>query len=149
MIPCSFMLISVYLRRIPHANSIVCYLGTTCFTSSIHPHVRLSTGLLPYKLRKCAGPTSSAWASTKNQPQLPTNLQLITPKGTTNSCRFFRSIPKKSKICPIINFTGSKYVWDHHSYLEKSVTSPIRATLSTIKASMDGRALAEKSQWNR
>ena len=89
------MLISVYLRRIPHANSIVCYLGTTSFTSIIHPHVRLSTGLLPYKLRKCAGPTSSAWASTKNQPQLPTNLQLITPKGTTNSCRFFRSIPKK------------------------------------------------------
>ena len=113
------MLISVYLRRIPHANSIVCYLGTTSFTSIIHPHVRLSTGLLPYKLRKCAGPTSSAWASTKNQPQLPTNLQLITPKGTTNSCRFFRSIPKKvqNMSYPIIKFTGSKNVWDRHSYL--------------------------------
>lgn len=111
------MLISVYLRRIPHANSIVCYLGTTSFTSIIHPLVRLSAGLLPYKLRKCAGPTSSACASTKNQPQLPTNLQLITPKGTTNSCRFLVVFQKKSKICPIINFTGSKNVWDRQSYL--------------------------------
>ena len=96
---------------LPEAILITSNSATThCFTAIIHPHVDpwTSTGLLPYKLRKCAGPTSSGWASTfkniqkkssqestKNQPN-----QRIYSKNTQRNhklmCVFLVVFQKKS-----------------------------------------------------
>lgn len=106
MIPCSFMLISVYLRRIPHANSIICYLGTT---SSTRPLVHGPLAIQASKVCR-----SNIFSVGLNQKSTSTSNE-STANYTQRNHKFmplFGSIPKKLQ-----NFTGSKNVWDHHSYL--------------------------------